>query len=68
MMGHYGLDFGKDIPDANVKKMKTPLAKTAKKYNKIGIILSIILFIISIVATLLFAAQGLGGLANFPIA
>lgn len=29
MMGHYGLEFGKDIPDANVKKMKTPLAKKA---------------------------------------
>ncbi|MCK5165631.1 MAG: glycine/betaine ABC transporter substrate-binding protein, partial [Desulfobacula sp.] len=29
MMGHYGLEFGKDIPDANVLKMKTPLAKKA---------------------------------------
>ena len=29
MMEHYGLEFGKDIPDANVKKMKTPLAKKA---------------------------------------
>ncbi|MCG8636281.1 MAG: glycine/betaine ABC transporter substrate-binding protein [Desulfobacterales bacterium] len=29
MMGHYGLTFGQDIPDANVKKMKTPLAKKA---------------------------------------
>ncbi len=29
MMGHYGLEFGKDIPDSNVKKMKTPIAKKA---------------------------------------
>ena len=29
MMGHYGLVFGKDIPDSNVKKMKTPIAKKA---------------------------------------
>jgi osmoprotectant transport system substrate-binding protein len=29
MMGHYGLEFGKDIPDAKVLKMKTPLAKKA---------------------------------------
>jgi osmoprotectant transport system substrate-binding protein len=29
MMEHYGLEFGNDIPDANVKKMKTPLAKKA---------------------------------------
>jgi len=29
MMGYYGLEFGKDIPDANVMKMETPLAKKA---------------------------------------
>lgn len=29
MMEFYGLDFGKDIPDANVTKMETPLAKKA---------------------------------------
>ena len=29
MMGHYGLEFGQDIPDSNVLKMKTPLAKKA---------------------------------------
>ena len=52
----------------HAKKGKGPLAKKAEKYNKIGIVLSIILFVISIVVALLFAAQGLGGLANFPIA
>jgi len=29
MMGYYGLEFGKDIPDAGVKKMETPLCKKA---------------------------------------
>ena len=29
MMEFYGLEFGKDIPDANVTKMETPLAKKA---------------------------------------
>jgi len=29
MMGYYGLTFGKDIPDADVKKMETPLCKKA---------------------------------------
>ena len=29
MMGYYGLEFGKDIPDASVLKMKTPLCKKA---------------------------------------
>ena len=29
MMGYYGLKFGKDIPDAGVKKMETPLCKKA---------------------------------------
>ncbi len=29
MMGYYGLEFGKDIPDASVKKMEDPLCKKA---------------------------------------
>jgi len=29
MMGYYGLEFGKDIPDSDVKKMETPLCKKA---------------------------------------
>ena len=29
MMGYYGLKFGEDIPDADVKKMETPLCKKA---------------------------------------
>ena len=29
MMGYYDLEFGKDIPDSDVKKMETPLCKKA---------------------------------------
>ena len=29
MMEHYGLKFGKDVPDSSVKKMEIPLAKKA---------------------------------------
>jgi len=52
----------------HAKKMKTPLAKKAKKYNKIGIILSLIFFIASLIFAAYFATQGLANLANFPIA
>jgi osmoprotectant transport system substrate-binding protein len=34
MMEFYGLEFGKDIPDANVKKMETPLCKKAVRDNQ----------------------------------
>jgi len=34
MMEFYGLTFGKDIPDANVKKMETPLCKKAVRDNQ----------------------------------
>ena len=35
MMGFYGLTFGKEIPDANVKKMETPLCKKAVRDNQV---------------------------------
>ena len=35
MMEYYGLTFGKEIPDANVKKMETPLCKKAVRDNQV---------------------------------
>ena len=35
MMGYYGLTFGKDIPDADVKKMEIPLAKKAVRDSQV---------------------------------
>jgi osmoprotectant transport system substrate-binding protein len=35
MMGYYGLEFGKDIPDADVKKMEIPLAKKAVRDSQV---------------------------------
>jgi len=35
MMEFYGLAFGKEIPDANVKKMETPLCKKAVRDNQV---------------------------------
>lgn len=35
MMEFYGLEFGKDIPDANVIKMETPLAKKAVRDGQV---------------------------------
>jgi osmoprotectant transport system substrate-binding protein len=35
MMEYYGLEFGKDIPDANVVKMETPLAKKAVRDGQV---------------------------------
>lgn len=35
MMEYYGLTFGKEIPDANVKKMDTPLCKKAVRDNQV---------------------------------
>jgi osmoprotectant transport system substrate-binding protein len=34
MMAHYGLDFGKDIPDSNVSKMEIALTKKAVRDKK----------------------------------
>jgi len=35
MMEYYGLTFGKDIPDASVKKMETPLCKKAVRDGQV---------------------------------
>jgi osmoprotectant transport system substrate-binding protein len=35
MMEFYGMTFGKEIPDANVKKMETPLCKKAVRDNQV---------------------------------
>ena len=35
MMEYYGLKFGKDIPDADVKKMEIPLAKKAVRDSQV---------------------------------
>ncbi|MDA3918911.1 MAG: glycine/betaine ABC transporter substrate-binding protein [Deltaproteobacteria bacterium] len=35
MMGHYGLAFGKDIPDSSVKKMQTALTKKAVRDGQV---------------------------------
>jgi len=35
MMGYYGLKFGKDIPDSDVKKMEIPLAKKAVRDSQV---------------------------------
>ena len=48
------------------KKQKTLLYKKAKKLNLIGMILSLALFIISIVANMYFINKGFSPLQNFP--
>ena len=52
----------------HAKKGKGPLAKKAKKYNKIGIIISLIImiFLAIMYAILLLSGQGLESLANLP--
>ena len=35
MMEFYGMTFGKELPDANVKKMETPLCKKAVRDNQV---------------------------------
>jgi len=35
LMTHYGLTLGKEIPDANVKKMETPLCKKAVRDHQV---------------------------------
>lgn len=46
------------------RKQKTPLSQKAKKFNIIGIILSIIFFALTAAITAYFTAKGL---ANLPI-
>ncbi|MBR9701699.1 DUF4190 domain-containing protein [Candidatus Pacearchaeota archaeon] len=48
------------------KKEKTPLSKRAKKLSTIGIVLSLILFAITIALTAYLATKGMGVLPNFP--
>jgi|TARA_Y100000310_G_C20556826_1_gene750994 uncharacterized membrane protein len=50
------------------KKQKSELSKKAKKYNTIGIILSLIFFIITLIIAAYFTIQGVNNLPNFPIA
>jgi len=49
------------------KKQKTNLSKKAKKLNTIGIILSAILFIITIAVTLYFTIKGVNSFPSFPL-
>tara|TARA_Y100000034_G_scaffold34251_1_gene41980 strand:+ start:6523 stop:6789 length:267 start_codon:yes stop_codon:yes gene_type:complete len=49
------------------KKQKSELSKKAKKYNTVGIILSLVFFIITISIAAYFTAQGINNLPNFPI-
>ncbi len=49
------------------KKQKTELSKKAKKLNIIGIVLSLVLLIASVIATY-YLAQNMGTLPGFPIA
>lgn len=60
-----GLTFG-IISLVQSKKQDTELSKRAKKLSKIGIILSIVLFIVSVVIAYL-QISGAIGLQDFPI-
>ena len=48
------------------KKQKTSLSKKSKKLNMIGMILSLVLFIISIVVNIYFVNKGFYPWQNFP--
>jgi len=50
------------------KKENTPMAKAAKKLNKIGIVISLITLVFTIVMTVISLKTGFGSLANFPVA
>ncbi|MBT96689.1 hypothetical protein CMI49_01165 [Candidatus Pacearchaeota archaeon] len=50
------------------KRQKSELSKKAKRYNTLGIILSLIFFIITIIITIYLTKQGINNLPNFPIA
>ena len=60
-----GLVFG-IIGIVQSKKQKTGLSTKAKKLSTIGIVLSVILVIVSLVITFFFA-QGINNLPNFPV-
>jgi uncharacterized membrane protein len=61
-----GLIFG-IIGFVQSKKQKTELSKKARKFNIIGIVLSIIFLIISLVLFWIAFQQGLTNLPNFPL-
>lgn len=50
------------------KKQKTELSKKAKQLNIIGIILSAIMLVITIIVTIYFTTKGIGNLPNIPLA
>ena len=52
---------------AQSKRLKTSLGKKAKKFNIIGIILSVIILIISVVVLIYSVANGISTGKNFPI-
>jgi len=49
------------------KRQKTSLSARAKKLSTIGLALSIILLVVSLVLATYFAYNNIGSLANFPI-
>jgi len=49
------------------KKQKTDLSRRAKKLSIIGLVIGIILFVFSLVATIYFTMSGIESLQNFPI-
>ena len=49
------------------KKQKTDLSKKAKKLNTIGLILGIIMFVISLITTIILTIKGVSNLQNFPV-
>ncbi len=61
-----GLVFG-IVGLVQSKKQKTELSKKAKKLNIIGIVLSVILLIASVIATY-YLAQTIGAIPGFPVA
>lgn len=50
------------------KKEKSDLSRRGRKLSLIGIVLSVILFIVSLIITLYLTTQQLGALPSFPIA
>lgn len=61
-----GLVFG-IIGYVQSKKKKDDLSMKAKKYNTIGIVLSIIFILVGIVFYIYALINGLDGFSNFPI-
>jgi len=49
------------------KKQKTDLSRRAKKLSIIGLVIGIILFVFSLVATIYFTMSGIESLQNFPV-